>query len=708
MPALGGMALSRQGGDRHDQVGTAANSAVCYALGITEVDPARSSLLFERFMSRERAEPPDIDVDFEHQRREEVVQYIYGKYGRTRAALTATVITYRSRSALRDAGRALGIPLAALGALSENLAWWDKPDSWPERMAEVGLDASSPRVQKWLWLARQLRGFPRHLSQHVGGFVISRDRLDRLVPIENARMEGRSIIQWDKDDIEALGLMKVDVLSLGMLSAIRHTLDWVSKKRGTPFRMQDIPADDRAVYDMLCHGDAMGVFQVESRAQMAMLPRLKPREFYDLVIEVAIVRPGPIQGDMVHPYLKRRDGKEEVDYPSPEVEEVLKRTFGVPIFQEQAMRLAVVAAGFTAGEADQLRRAMAAWQRKGGIEPFRDKFIGGMLANDYAPEFAERLYRQIQGFGEYGFPESHAASFALLAYVSAWLKCHEPAAFLVGILNAQPMGFYPASQLIQDARRHGVEVLSPDVTASAWLTTLEGDAVRLGLHMVKGLGQAAGERLEKVSRGDTPLSTVADLARRAALDRDDLEALAAGGALKALAGHRFGAAWEAAAVSVRRDLLDAAPVIEAAPALPQPGEGADLVADYASLGMTLGRHPMVLLRPRLDGRYVTADFLRKMTHNAPARCVGLVTCRQRPATASGVIFMTLEDETGLVNVIVHPHLVERQRHEVLGVGLLGVLGILQREGEVMHLLAKRLVDHGDLLGRLRVKSRDFC
>jgi len=692
--------------------GSAANSAVCYALGITEVDPARSSLLFERFMSKERAEPPDIDVDFEHQRREEVVQYIYGKYGRARAALTATVITYRSRSALRDAGRALGIPLAALGALSENLAWWDKPDSWPERMAEVGLDASSSRVQKWLWLARQLRGFPRHLSQHVGGFVISRDRLDRLVPIENARMEGRSIIQWDKDDIEALGLMKVDVLSLGMLSAIRHALDWVSKKRGTPFRMQDIPADDPAVYDMLCHGDAMGVFQVESRAQMAMLPRLKPREFYDLVIEVAIVRPGPIQGDMVHPYLKRRDGKEEVDYPSPEVEEVLKRTFGVPIFQEQAMRLAVVAAGFTAGEADQLRRAMAAWQRKGGIEPFRDKFIGGMLAKGYPPEFTERLYRQIQGFGEYGFPESHAASFALLAYVSAWLKCHEPAAFLVGLLNAQPMGFYPASQLIQDARRHGVEVLPPDVTASAWLTALEGgvenEVVRLGLHMVKGLGQAAGERVAKVSRGVTPISTVADLARRAEIDRSDLEALAAGGALKLLAGHRYGAAWEAAAVSVRRDLLDAAPVIEVAPALPQPSEGADLVADYASLGLTLGRHPMALLRLRLDWRYATADFLRKMAHNAPARCVGLVTCRQRPATASGVIFITLEDETGLANIIIHPKLVERQRQEVLGAPLLGVLGVLQREGEVVHLLAKRLVDHSALLGRLTVASRDFC
>jgi error-prone DNA polymerase len=689
--------------------GSAANSAVCYALGITEVDPARSSMLFERFMSKERNEPPDIDVDFEHQRREEVIQYIYGKYGRARAALTATVISYRSRSALRDAGRALGMPLAAIDALAENLAWWDKPDSWPERMTAAGLDAASPRVRKWLWLAQQMKGFPRHLSQHVGGFVISRGRLDRLVPIENARMAERSIIQWDKDDIDALGLLKVDVLALGMLSAIRRALDWVAKKRGTPFRMQDIPAEDPATYDMLCHGDSVGVFQVESRAQTAMLPRLKPRRFYDLVVEVAIVRPGPIQGNMVHPYLRRRQGLEPVSYPSEAVRGVLERTLGVPIFQEQAMQLAIVAAGFTPGEADQLRRAMAAWKRKGGLGPFRDKLLAGMAARGYPAEFARNLYQQIEGFGDYGFPESHAASFALLVYVSAWLKCHEPAAFLVGLLNSQPMGFYSASQLVQDARRHGVEVLPPDVTASAWETTLAGgvanEAVRLGLHMVKGLGQAAGERVA-VLRGRC--ASVADLARLAQLDRSDLEALAAGGALQSLAGHRFGAAWAAAAVSIRRDLLDAAPVAEAAPVLPVPTEGADLVADYASLGLTLGRHPMALLRSHLDRRYATADFLRRLTHNAPARCVGLVTCRQRPGTASGVIFLTLEDETGLANVIVHPGLVERQRHEVLNAGLLGVLGVLQREGEVVHLLAKRLVDHSEWLGRLRVGSRDFC
>ncbi|HTY02884.1 MAG TPA: error-prone DNA polymerase [Rhodocyclaceae bacterium] len=685
--------------------GSAANSAVCYALGITEVDPARSSMLFERFMSKERNEPPDIDVDFEHQRREEVIQYIYGKYGRARAALTATVISYRSRSALRDAGRALGFPLDAIDALSGSLAWWDKPETWPERFAAVGLDAQNPRVKKWLWLARQLKGFPRHLSQHVGGFVISRGRLDRLVPIENARMVERSIIQWDKDDIEALGLMKVDVLALGMLSAIRRALDWVSTKRGVPMRMQDIPAEDPVVYDMLCKGDSIGVFQVESRAQTAMLPRLRPRKFYDLVVEVAIVRPGPIQGNMVHPYLRRRQELEPVSYPSAAVKGVLERTLGVPIFQEQAMQLAIVAAGFTPGEADQLRRAMAAWKRKGGLGPFRDKLLDGMAQRGYPPEFAENLYKQIEGFGEYGFPESHAASFALLVYVSAWLKRHEPAAFLVGMLNSQPMGFYSASQLVQDARRHGVVVLPPDVTASEWETVLEGSAVRLGLHMVKGLAQAAGERVAAV-RGQCV--DVADLARQAALDRGDLDALAAGGALRQLAGHRFGAAWEAAAVSVRRDLLDAAPVAEVPTVLDAPTEGQDLVADYASLGLTLGRHPMTLLRSRLDRRYATADFLRTMVHNRPARCVGLVTCRQRPATASGVIFLTLEDETGLANIIIHPRLVERQRHEVLGAGLLGVLGILQREGDVVHLVARRLVDHTQLLGRLVVASRDFC
>jgi error-prone DNA polymerase len=687
--------------------GSAANSAVCYALGITEVDPARASMLFERFVSRERREPPDIDVDFEHHRREEVIQYIYGKYGRERAALAATVIGYRSRSALRDAGRALGFPMATIDALSSSLAWWDKPDTWAERFATAGLDPNSPRVARWLRLANELRGFPRHLSQHVGGFVISRGRLDRLVPIENARMAGRSVIQWDKDDIDALGLMKVDVLALGMLSAIRRALDWVSRRRGKPFAMQDIPAEDPATYAMIGRADTVGVFQIESRAQMAMLPRLAPRRFYDLVIEVAIVRPGPIQGDMVHPYLRRRQGLEPVSYPSPAVKGVLERTLGVPIFQEQAMQLAMVAAGFTPGEADQLRRAMAAWKRKGGLEPFRDKLLAGMAARGYAPEFAAGLYRQIEGFGEYGFPESHAASFALLAYASAWLKCHEPAAFLAGLLNSQPMGFYPASQLVQDARRHGVAVLPPDVAASEWRSTLEGEAVRLGLDRIARLGEAAGRRIAG-ARASGAFRDLADLAARAGLTRADLEALAAADALRGLAGHRHEAAWAAAAVPVQRDLFAGLAVAEAPVALAAPGEGQNLVADYASLGLTLGRHPLALLRDHLDRRYARSDLLRGLGHRQPARCVGLVTCRQRPGTASGVIFLTLEDEAGLANVIVHPKLAERQRDILLGAQLLGVLGVLQREGGVVHLVAKRLVDHSRLLGALVVASRDFC
>ncbi|MDO8934264.1 MAG: error-prone DNA polymerase, partial [Rhodocyclaceae bacterium] len=531
------VAFARRQGILCQGRGSAANSAVCYALGITAVDPARAAMLFERFISRERNEPPDIDVDFEHQRREEVIQYIYAKYGRERAALVATVISYRSRSALRDTGRALGIDTARIDALTANLAWWDTPEQWPQRFAEVGLDAASPRVKKWLALAQALKGFPRHLSQHVGGFVISRGRLDRLVPIENARMAGRSVIQWDKDDIDALGLMKVDVLALGMLTAIRHALDCISQRGGRPLTLADIPAEDPATYAMLGKADSIGVFQVESRAQMAMLPRLKPRRFYDLVIEVAIVRPGPIQGNMVHPYLRRRQGLEPVSYPSAAVRSVLERTLGVPIFQEQAMQLAIVAAGFTPGEADQLRRAMAAWKKKGGLAPFRDKLLAGMAARGYEAQFAEALFRQIEGFGEYGFPESHAASFALLAYVSAWLKCHEPAAFLVGLLNAQPMGFYSASQLVQDARRHGVEVRAPDVAASDWETAMEGSltagptqgersvrtgaaaggeqasppsgeggggkgsfVVRLGLHRIQGLGEPAGRRIVAARR----------------------------------------------------------------------------------------------------------------------------------------------------------------------------------------------------------------
>ncbi|MCB4361637.1 error-prone DNA polymerase [Quatrionicoccus australiensis] len=702
--------------------GSAANSAVCYALGVTEVDPARSALLFERFVSKERGEPPDIDVDFEHERREEVIQYIYTKYGRERAALAAAVITYRTKGALRDAGRALGFDVARINALTASLAWWDKREQLPERFAELGLAPDSPRVEKWLAIAEALRGFPRHLTQHVGGFVISRGPLARLVPVENAAMAERSVIQWDKDDLDAMGLMKVDILALGMLSAIRRMLQTVSLQSGRPLKMQDIPAEDAATYAMLCKADSMGVFQVESRAQMAMLPRLKPRGFYDLVVEVALVRPGPIQGDMVHPYLKRRQGKEDIEKISPAVDAVLARTFGVPIFQEQVMQLAVVAANFTPGEADQLRRAMAAWKRKGGLEPFEQKLRAGMAANGLPEAFAERIIAQIRGFGEYGFPESHAASFALLVYASAWLKRHHPAAFLCGLLNSQPMGFYSPSMLIQDARRHGVKVLPPDVMASDRDSRIdENGAVRLGLREIGGLSPAVGERIaaarenaafSAVDRQEKPFSDVADLAARAGLQRRDLDLLAAADALASLAGHRRQAAWaasvEKAPAVVQGDLFSGQVLAEAVPDLPAPGTGENLVADYRSLGLSLRQHPLTLLRQALaERRFVTASDLKLSGHRAAIRVAGIVVGRQRPGTATGIVFVTLEDETGLTNVVVQPQLVEKQRRELLGATLLGVYGVLQKEGEVIHLLAKRLVDLSPWLGRLETHSRDF-
>jgi len=678
--------------------GSAANSVVCYALGSTEVDPGRMSMLFERFVSKERNEPPDIDVDFEHQRREEVIQYVYAKYGRERAALAATVICYRPRSAVRDVGKALGLAAEQIERLSHGLAWWDDRSRLPERVRDAGLDPGSLVVQQLLELAAALVGFPRHLSQHVGGFVISRGPLAELVPIENATMQDRTVIQWDKDDLETLGLLKVDVLALGMLSAIRRALEFVG------MRMQDVPAEDPAVYEMIQHADTVGVFQIESRAQMSMLPRLRPRNFYDLIIEVAIVRPGPIQGGMVHPYLRRRQGLEPVTYPSAEVKQVLERTLGVPIFQEQVMQLAMVAAGFSPGEADQLRRSMAAWRRKGGLEHFESRLVHGMLERGYAREFAEAVYKQILGFGEYGFPESHSASFALLVYVSAWLKRHEPAAFCAALLNSQPMGFYAPAQLVQDAQRHGVEVRPVDVAASEWDCTLQGRALRLGLRMVSGLAEAASQRIT----AGRPFNSVEDLAHRAALDRRDLSCLAASGALSSLAGHRRQAHWLAAGVEHAPGVLRNMPARETPADLVPPGEGEDIVADYASLGLTLGRHPLALLRARLSRlRLITAERLRTLPHGRVARAAGLVTCRQRPDTASGVIFITLEDETGCINVIAWRNLVERQRRELLGAHLLGVEGVIERDGEVVHLVARRLFDHDSLLGRLTVSSRNF-
>jgi error-prone DNA polymerase len=658
--------------------GSAANSAVCYALGITEVDPARMSLLFERFISRERREPPDIDVDFEHERREEVIQYIYGKYGRERTALAATVITYRTRSARRDVERVLG------GA----------PSALREQMIAA------------------LRGFPRHLSQHVGGFVISGEPLHELVPIENAAMPERTVIQWDKDDLETLGLLKVDVLALGMLTAIRRTLEFTRAHRGWPRCVADLPAEDRATYDMICRGETVGVFQIESRAQMSMLPRLRPRNFYDLVIEVAIIRPGPIQGGMVHPYLRRRQDPASVSYPSPALEQVLQRTLGVPIFQEQVMQIAVVAANFSPGEADQLRRSMAAWKRKGGLEPFRERLLSGMLANGYQPEFAESIYRQILGFGEYGFPESHAASFALLTYVSCWLKCHEPAAFIAALLNSQPMGFYQPAQLVQEARRSGVAVLPPDVLVSDWDCTLERGAqgqlaIRIGLRQVRSLARADAERI-LAARAQRPPRSIAELARAAALNRSTLQKLAAAGALRTLSAHRHEAAWLALGTERPAGPLQLEAAAEAPVSLPTPSEAQEILADYRQLGLSTTRHPLVLLRAQLRRLDIRSTLeLRALADGARVRAAGLITHLQQPGTASGVVFLSLEDETGILSVILWPQVFETQRQAALAASLLVVSGTLQNRAGVTHLIAHRLHDRSVWLTGLERRSRDF-
>ncbi len=733
--------------------GSAANSAVCYCLGITEVDPARMAMLFERFISKERNEPPDIDVDFEHQRREEVIQYIYQKYGRERAALAASVTSYRPRSALRDVGKALGIDSRLIEFASRHHQWWDGKQVHAERLAshlQEAMDTelsslahciSMPKpsdMTRWASLSNQLMGFPRHLSQHVGGFVIAKTRLSDLVPVENASMPERSVIQWDKNDIEALGLLKVDVLALGMLSAIRRALEWIGHKEGRPMTMQDIPAEDPATYDMICAAETIGVFQIESRAQMSMLPRLRPRCFYDLVIEVAIVRPGPIQGGMVHPYLRRRQGLEPIDYPSHGVREALSRTLGVPIFQEQVMQLAILAAGFTPGEADQLRRSMAAWRRKGGLDHYHDRIVDGMLARGYPREFADRIFRQIEGFGEYGFPESHAASFALLVYVSCWIKCHHPDAFLAAMLNAQPLGFYSPSQLVQDAKRHGVRVLRVDIQSSAMQSSLVMDSengsktgadtsparrlgsVRLGLDRIRSLTDGAMHRIIQARNVGGAFQSVEDLAMRASLDQHDLRALAASGALQTLAGNRHQAVWQAAGQERMPALLQTTRIHEPEVVLSAPSEGENLVADYASLGLSLGRHPLSLLRPALDRLGVkTAQELNGLPHGRLARAAGLVTHRQRPGTANGTLFVSLEDDTGIVNVIVWPKLMTTFDREILYSQLMLVYGVWQRDttidpnapGQVRHLLAQRVEDQTDLLSRLvgsvSTSSRDF-
>jgi error-prone DNA polymerase len=700
--------------------GSAANSRVCYCLGVTSVDPQRgASLLFERFISRERNEPPDIDIDFEHERREEVLQYVYNKYGRTRAALAATVIMYRPRSALRDLGKVFGLTPEESGRLAQVMQWWDGSATIPERVREAGFDADSPWLRRLLPLAAALTafpGFPRHLSQHVGGFVIAQGLLEELVPIENAAMPERTVVQWDKDDLNDLGLLKVDLLALGMLTALKRAFALVNDYRGMSYTLGELPAEDPKVYDMLCRADTIGVFQIESRAQMAMLPRLKPRCYYDLVIEVAIVRPGPIQGDMVHPYLRRRSGAEPVEYPGEEVRAVLHRTLGVPLFQEQVMQIAIVAAGFSPGEADALRRAMGAWKRTGGLDPFRERLLAGMRARGYSQDFAQRIYQQMLGFGEYGFPESHSLSFALLVYDSAWLKCHEPAAFTCALLNSQPMGFYAPAQLMRDARAHGVEVRAVDACVSSWDATLErradGEpALRLGLRLVKSLSQAGAERLI-AARTLRAFASVEDLAARSALDRGDLEALAAAGALAALSGNRHLAFWEVAGTELPLPLAptDARPAseLEGRPLLTAPTEGQAIAADYASLGLTLGRHPLALLRERLRAAaLLPAAELIAAGNGARVRTAGIVLMRQRPATASGVTFLTLEDESGQVNVIVWERIGREQRRALIESRLLEVHGELQHQEGVTHLIAHQLIDRSQLLGELTTRSRDF-
>jgi error-prone DNA polymerase len=766
--------------------GSAANSVVCYTLGVTSIDPARMGLLFERFLSDERNEPPDIDIDFEHERREEVIQYLYERYGRDRAAIAATVIRYRTRSAVRDVGRVLGLPEDQLAQLSRSTSAWSTDTPSAERLREYGFDPDSPLIRRLVDLVGQLLGKPRHLSQHVGGFVISEHPLHTLVPVENAAMDDRTIIQWDKDDLDTMKLLKVDVLALGMLTCVRKALDLVLKHRGRHYTMATIPPEDEATYKMIQRGEVIGVFQIESRAQMAMLPRLKPETFYDLVIEVAIVRPGPIQGGMVHPYLRRRQGKEPVNYPSDALRNVLQRTLGVPLFQEQVMRIAMEAAGYTPGQADQLRRDMAAWKRHGGLEKHREALLAGMARNHYTAEFAERIFEQIKGFGDYGFPESHAASFALITYVSSWIKCHEQAAFSCALLNSLPMGFYQPPQLVADARRHGIEVRPVDVRYSDWDCTLEeisrpsgavpplplvgepartggtaacdgerprappggrtegqGEdaafspsqkppssalrapspasarreqrslALRLGMRLVNGLQQKVAERIS-AARAQAAFGDLDDLVARADLDRGSLDRLAEAGALRGLAGHRHRARWQSAAMEKQLPLFAAANAIDARSAsepriaIPPPSAFEDTRADYASVGLTLGAHPVGLIRRQLQQRrYERAVDLARWPDKRSARYAGLVILRQRPQTASGVTFMTLEDETGMVNVVVWAQVAERQRRVFLESQLLAVEGRMESAEGSQHLIATRLEDLSPLLGGVATSSRDF-
>ncbi|WP_342315535.1 error-prone DNA polymerase [Lysobacter sp. FW306-1B-D06B] len=717
--------------------GSSANSAVCYALGITAVNPEESRLLMARFLSRERNEPPDIDVDFEHERREEVLQYVYTKYGRERAALAATVIRYRGKSAVRDVAKAFGLPPDQVALLAGCYGWGNAGTEMEQRLAETGFDPHNPLIRRVLAVSAQLEDHPRHLSQHVGGFVISQAPLSTVVPVENAAMADRTIIQWDKDDLETMKLLKVDCLALGMLTCIRKAIDLVEQHRGLKLDMATIPAGDEPTYAMIQRADTVGVFQIESRAQMTMLPRLKPKNFYDLVVEVAIVRPGPIQGGMVHPYLRRRMGKEAVEYPSPEVEEILKPTLGVPLFQEQVMEL-VMHAGYSDSEADQLRRSMAAWRVGGDMEPHRLRIRDCMRNKGYSETFIEQIFEQIKGFGSYGFPQSHAASFAKLVYVSCWLKRHEPAAFACALLNSQPMGFYSPSQIVQDARRgapkraadefanederaramrEAVEVLPVDVLHSDWDCTLVGGsrfgehanaqpAIRLGLREVRGLSEAAAQAIV-AARARRSFDSLQDLRQRAGLDEKACNALAEADALKHLVGNRHVARWSVAGLERRRPLLPGSPD-EARIDLPAPRIGEEILSDYRATGLSLASHPMALLRPQLDARRIQGSrHLRDARHGRGVHVAGLVTQRQRPATAKGTIFVTLEDEHGMINVIVWPDLAARQRKPLLDATLLAVRGRWERVDGVEHLIAGQLTDLSELLGELQAPSRDF-
>ena len=710
--------------------GSAANSIVCYCLGITEVDPEKIEVLFERFLSKERNEPPDIDVDFENDRREEVIQYIYFKYGRERAGIVASITTYRSRSAIKDIGKALGLSGKLLDHLSKSIYCWGS--NLEDQLSDARLDYEDPAIKKLLFLTQSLLGFPRNLSQHVGGFIISEKKLSDIVPIENAAMEGRTVIQWDKNDIEALGLLKIDVLALGMLTVLKKSFSLISDYSQESICIQDIPSEDPNVYDMIVKADTVGVFQIESRAQMSMLPRLQPRSYYDLVIQIAVVRPGPIQGDMIHPYLNRRNGREDVHYPSSEVRQVLERTLGVPIFQEQVMQLAIVAAGFSGGEADQLRRAMAAWKRRGGLEPYKEKLIKGMLERGYELEFAEQLFKQIKGFGDYGFPESHSASFALIAYLSSWLKYYHPAAFCCALLNSQPMGFYMPAQLINDAKRHGVKILPIDINRSYLDSSLEFEstferispydkmtsmpALRVGFRMVKGLSKEASLSIVK-ARQAGQFSDIQELVFRCRINKRDLESLAAADALSALSGDRHRAFWQASAVDkISADFSNSFFSDErfikndfgVDVLLPPVSEKENVFGDYASTGFTLRAHPVALYREHLNYYQVfLASELNNISDKVSVKVVGLVTSRQRPMTASGVTFLTLEDESGFTNVVVWPRLGERLRPVLRQSTLMGVIGQVQESEGVTHLIAQELVDLSHWLGALESYSKDF-